>query len=600
MTSFFAIAHYSPFIVLAIGLTTFAGLWGLGTVLIHLLRLDLPPPWIHVTAILLGIQVESLTVQIFGMIGLATRPLLIGIWSLMILCAAIALYRWPPNKPSAHIVKLRWLAVLTIAVVVIAIGVNLLIAVAPSTKIDELFYHMLVPSRIVSDGALRFYREPWESAIWPQMVYQISAAPLHAMGYPDAANVVSWSLAGTLLWLAWRLMRANERSTAWAMLWLGSICVGMYAAVWDVTGGAHAMGDLAMASAVVAFCVRERQLAGLSPFAYAAMLSILLVGTAASKVTLLPVSGLLLCFAAWRLFRSMPLPDFAKVVLILVAPWIIFLFPLAIWCWSQSGSPFGLILANKLGPSIYPMGLSEQTFAATRAAVNWSFMTVIEFTAINYSPLVWLGVIGAFVGTSLSAATRGILLFLLMLQCSIIYVFLAHDVRYLGGFHYGLVVAFGLFAAPGLYKRLASLRYISAVCLLLLLPWLGVQVYYAKQFFPVALGLEKLAFYKRYVAVYADYVNLDRLLPSDAVILVRGFLLDSVYAPRPIFYDEADLPAGKPAVLFASLPERVPLKGYKLGRLIYTDKQAVVATYRTPGKSPTIGPISVVALVKAE
>jgi hypothetical protein len=111
------------------------------------------------------------------------------------------------------------------AITCAAIVTNLLVALAPSTKIDELYYHMLVPSRIISDGTLRFYRQPWEGAIWPDMLYQISATPAHAMGFPDATNVVSWGLSATLLWFAWRIIRPTKPAP-WAALWTASFASG--------------------------------------------------------------------------------------------------------------------------------------------------------------------------------------------------------------------------------------------------------------------------------------------------------------------------------------------------------------------------------------
>src|SRR5262249_55495079 len=38
MSSFLSIPHYSPFLVLLVGLLTFVGLWGLGTVLLSVFR----------------------------------------------------------------------------------------------------------------------------------------------------------------------------------------------------------------------------------------------------------------------------------------------------------------------------------------------------------------------------------------------------------------------------------------------------------------------------------------------------------------------------------------------------------------------------------
>jgi hypothetical protein len=370
----------------------------------------------------------------------------------------------------------------------------------------------------------------------------------------------------------------------------------------DTTGGGHSMWDLAMATAVVALCGREQLLADLPKPAYSALLSILLLSAATSKVSLLPLSGLLLCFAACRVLWSAPALVYAKVAFALAIPWLIFFCPIALWTWSQSGSPFGPMLADTLGPSIYPADWVQNTFRATREANQPPLIDVAKYTAAGYSPIIWLGVIGAFFGTTLSRVMRAILGSLFALQCATIYWLLPHEARFLGGFHYGLVIAFATFVRPDLQARLVSARAVIAACVLFLLPWLGIQVYYAWQFFPASLGMEKAAFYERYIAFYADFVKLDRLLPKDAVLLVEDFRLDAVYAPRPVFFDPADLPQGKDAILFASpngAASRSP-QGYKLGKLIYENTQAMTVTYRTPGLRPQIGQVLALQLLKSE
>jgi hypothetical protein len=585
------------------GLSTFIGLWGLGTIILDNVRLRLSAPWNQVTAILLGIQTLSLAVQIAGVAGMAFSVVLNAIWwGLICIGAAMLFLRWRAI-PAAMFSGCHWSALVAIAIIGAAITMNLLIAIAPSSKIDELHYHMLVPSRIVSEGTLHFYRAPWEAAIWPHMVFQISAAPVHAMGYPDAVNVVSWGLSATLPWFAWQIIFANTKSIGWTVVWVGGLCVGIYPAVWHVTGGAHAMGDLAMAAAIVAVCGREQMLADLPKPTYAALISILLVSAATSKVSLLPLSGLLLCFATFRLLRSTPPLDYSKVVFALAVPWFIFLGPIALWTWSQSGSPFGPVLADTLGSSIYAASWVQNTFQATREANHPPLMDVIKYTAAGYSPLIWLGAIAIFFGTNLSRATRVILGVLLALQCVTIYWLLPYcDARFLGGFHYGLAIAFATFVKPDIQARLASARSVMAACVLFLLPWLGIQGYYARQFFSVSLGMEKAAFYERYIAFYADFVKLDRVLPKDVVLLVQDFRLDAVYAPRAVFFDPADLPRGKDVVLFATpdgAASRSP-QGYRPGKLIYENSQAVTVTYRTPGKSPKIGPVLALRLVRSE
>lgn len=602
LTSFIAIEHYTPLLVLASGISTFIGLWGLGATILLCVRVRLPSPWSHVTAVLLGIQALSLSVQIVGMAEMASRLVLVAIWWAMVAIGAAMLLLRVRTILRSPFSTLDARALLPTAIVGTAIATNLLVALAPSTKIDELYYHMLIPSRIVSDGALRFYREPWEGAIWPDMLYQISSAPAHAMGYPDAANVVSWGLSITLLWFSWRVIRASAKPAAWSALWTGSLCVGLYPVVWNVTGGAHAMGDLALATAIVTFCSRERMLITLPPPTYAALLSVLLLSASASKISLLPLCAVVLCVAAWPILRLARPPVDWQVVVALAAPWIIFYFPIMLWTLAQSGSPFGPVLAGVFTSSIHPNNWAHEVFQSTRDASQPSLMRMIYYIAAGYSPLVWLGVIGATFGTDLTKATRAQLGCFFALQCVLIYWFLPYDARFLGGLHYGLLIAFASFVARDIQDRFASVRSVATACAMFLLPWLGIQIYYAKQFFPVALGLEKSAFYQRYVAFYADYMKLDQLLSKDTVLLVQGFRLDAVYAPRPVFFDRADLPQGRPVVLFAS-PDTIratvgSLGGYKLSDLLYENAQAVVTTYRSPGRLPMVGPLQVVKLIR--
>ena len=602
MTSFFAIDGYTPLLVLATGISTFIGLWGVGTMILLCVRVRLPSPWNQVTAVLLGIQALSLAVQIVGMAEIASRSVLSSIWWALVAVGGATLLLRVRTTLSRPFLTLNRLALLPAAIMGAAIATNMLVALAPSTKSDELYYHMLTPSRIVSDGALRFYREPWQGAVWPHMLYQISATPAHAMGYPDAANVVSWGLSITLLWFAWCIIRANAKPAAWAALWMGSLCVGIYPVVWNVTGGAHAMGDLAMAAAIVAFCSRERMLITLPPPTYAALLSVLLLSAAASKISLLPLCAVLVGVAAWPILRSARPPVGRQVVIAIAAPWIIFYCPIALWTWAQSGSPFGPVLSGSFASSIYPDNWAQETFKASRAIDQWSLMTVIEQTAVGYSPLVWLGVTGAIFGTDLAKATRVKLCYFFALQCTLIYWLLPYDARYLGGLHYGLLIAFASFVTRDIQDRFASARVVAVACSMFLLPWLGIQIYYAKQFFPVSLGLEKAAFYGRHVAFYADYIKLDQLLSKDTVLLVQGFRLDAVYAPRPVFFDRADLPPGKPVVLFAT-PDGVraaaaSFDSGKVGDLLYENAGAVAVTYRTPGKLPMIEPLQVVEFIR--
>jgi hypothetical protein len=592
VTSFLSIPYYSPVLVLAAGLSTFVGLWGVGSGLLHLVGLRLSTPWNQVAAILLGIQMLSLTVQIVGMAEMASPSVLCTIWwSLVAIGILMLLLRGRPT--SINLFPVRYgLALLPITIIATAILINALVALAPSTKIDELYYHMLIPGRIVVDGALRFYREPWLGAIGPHMVYQISAAPTHAIGYPDATNVVSWALSATLLWFAWKVIRANANTAPWTAFCVASLGVGLYTAVWHVTGGAHAMGDLALAAAIVAFSLRERLLPALPATTFGAMLSIFLLSAATSKVTFVPISGILLCVGVWPLLKRVSVPVRLRIALAVVIPWIVFYCPIAWWTWRHSGSPFGPILAAAFESPVYSSSWVQDTFQVEKDTGRLPLF-MVRNAALGYSPLIWLGAIGAILAPDLARSRRLILGCLLTLQCILIYWFLPYDVRYLS-LHYGLFIVFASLGPQAIQERLTSARVMLVACAVLLFPWLGIQFYYAKQFFLVSTGLEKDSFYKRYVALYSDYVELDRRLSADTVLLASTFRLSAVYSPRPIFFDPADLPPGKPIALLILQG----VDGHKLGEQIYENPLAVIRTYRTPGRAPLVASIKVKLLEK--
>jgi hypothetical protein len=599
LTSFIGIESYNPFLVLVIGLSTFLGLWGVGTILLRCVCMQLPSPWNHVTATLLGIQGLSFIVQVVGVAGIASQPVLSTIWWILIILGGATLVFRRTMRPGIPFPRDRW-ALPVFAIIGTAIAANLLIAMAPSKKEDELYYHMLVPGRIVSDSALHFYREPWESAILPDMIFQISSAPAHAIGQPDAPNVVSWAISVTLLWFAWRIVREHRKTAPWTAFWIACLCVGIYPAFWHVTGGGHAMGDLAMAAAIVAFSSRGYLLRTITATAYSAMLSILLLSASTTKITLLPVSITILCLSTWQLLRACDIAKKRQVVFAAVAPWMAFYCPIALWTWLQSGSPFGPVLAGWFGPSIYPHGWMEEIFEQARTD-QIPLIRVAKTLAMSYSPLVWLGVVGAIAATQLPRHIRFELACFFGLQCALIYWFLPHDVRFLGGLHYGLVIVFASFVRSDIADQFTSARNIFAASAVFLIPWLGLQTYYARQFVPVSLGLEKHAFYKNHVPFYEDYFHLDRLLPKDAVILVSDFRLDAIYAPRPVFFNDADLPRGKPVVFFASDAYRAAnesLGNYEMGEVIYENDHAVTETFQTLRIVFSVGPLRVVKLTR--
>ena len=84
------------------------------------------------------------------------------------------------------------------------------LSIIPSSKIDELNYHMLTPLRIVSDGALIYYQFPWPASIWPHMHYQILGAPYYAIGFPDSMNLLSLGIFVSFIYTVylWKVIQS--------------------------------------------------------------------------------------------------------------------------------------------------------------------------------------------------------------------------------------------------------------------------------------------------------------------------------------------------------------------------------------------------------
>jgi len=122
-----------------------------------------------------------------------------------------------------------------------------------------------------------------------------------------------------------------------------------------------------------------------------------------------------------------------RVVLAFLVPWLILYCPILVWTWVQSGSPFGPILAGSFGSSVYPLDWIRETFEGTRQANQPDLLATACYAGLEYSPIVWVGALGAIFATDLPRATRVTLGVLFGFQLILIYLLLPHDPRFLGG-----------------------------------------------------------------------------------------------------------------------------------------------------------------------
>lgn len=579
-----------------LGAATFAASMGLGLLILRLLRTNLPALFCQIAAVLLGIQTISLAVQIVAMAQVATPPVLVALW-----CGALAggTVGWIFCRPAREDGYRPTVPRSALALAVIAAGLNLLAAVVPSSKIDELYYHMLLPARIVADQGLVIYRAPLESAVLPQMAYPFFAAPLHALGYPDAPNVVSWLLSLMLLWLGWAILRQRGVTHPIAYCLVAALLVGAYPIVFHVTGGSHAFGDLSLATAVVALALAAKLLSVCGAARFAFMVSLFAWCAASAKVSLIPVAGavaLLAVVFAWRGCEARA--ERLRVVAASVLPWLILGAPLMAWTHLQTGSPFGPLFAGVFGESLFQPEIFRE-FAERTRGNNQASPGAMPFDDLAaYSPLVWLGAIGALASRATPAPVRLWGSVLLIGQCLIIAWLLPYHARFLGGLQYGLAICLAVYLPPWLaLRRQTAIALVSAG----VLPWLLGQAMYAQQFAAMALGLEdKSTFYRRYVSFFDDFTKLDLLLPANAVLLSGDIRLPAVHAPRPMVFDLADVPPGREAYVFSlDAPKASDYPaGYALGPEIYANSNAVQSVFRRFWVAPRTGELHVVRITR--
>lgn len=133
------------------------------------------------------------------------------------------------------------------------------------------------------------------------------------------------------------------------------------------------------------------------------------------------------------------------------------------------------------------------------------------------------------------------------------------------------------------------------MALIAVVPWLIFQIYYARPFLEVALGImTRNQFRERYIALTKDYEVLDRILPRDAIAYVANGRVSLFDAPRPVVLTLLDLRQRTSiySLTLKPLSDREPLDATSFlncEQLVYSNGNAVVETYRLPGKQPKLG-----------
>jgi hypothetical protein len=500
----------------------------------------------------------ALTSVVVGCIEMfRSREYLTGSWSLTV------------THPN------RWFT----AVIIAALALNFVIAIAPSTKLDELRYHMLVPKRVLEDDGLQLYRQPIESAIFPQMTYQLGLSAADAAGFPESGNVISWGIGAVLiLFVIGVTTELTQSSTAGSIA--GAVAVvGLYTAVWHVTSGAHALGDLATLTACLLVVLPRQRFDGLKPEVRLGFICLASCVAASTKISILPLGMALTGIGIYRIAVQV---GWSRAIALALVVWGTVYGPAVVWTDVQSGSPFGLATAKLFHSHFFG--------ANTLAQIGFANQIGLVSFLRGLPPWISVGMLAALAAIAVASIRREwqfrILLGLVVGQAVLIALLLPHDFRFLGGLQFAaLVLGAQVLLTPP--RGTFLMRHWCILLLTTCLPWLVLQAYYARPFVESALGMvSRDEFIRKYVPFTDDFHALDRILPPQAVLYVVNSRLPSYYAPRPVVYSLDDLRARGPLYRF-SVGGTLPSDGRLLcTETLYENPRAIVFAFRTPGQPP--------------
>ncbi len=365
--------------------------------------------------------------------------------------------------------------------------------------------------------------------------------------------------------------------------------VGLYPAVWYVSSGPHSLGDLSTLTACMLALLPDNYTPELKPRARLILTCLAAYTASSTKISILPIAAAITLIAAYRAGSEL---GWKMSAAISVTVWSVFYGPTLVWTILKCGSPWGLATAVLFHSHYFGAGPIEILHHGKPPdPAEWVHFW--QWMAPSFS----VGMVAAFAIVAYAAVRREwasmAVCGLICGQAILIILFLPRQFRFLGGLEYvALVVGSSVFWNLPFGKRTS--KHWAIILLMLCIPWLAVQVYYAGPFLKVDLGLlNRDDFRDKFVAYSRDFRALDKLLPADAVLAVDE-RIPSFYAPRPVVFTADDLRGRKPVYVFTlNGNSDMPMESLTCRESVYQNSEAVIDVYRTPGRSPKRGSLSV-------
>ncbi|MEI7993987.1 MAG: hypothetical protein WCH01_03695 [Methylococcaceae bacterium] len=626
MTGWIYIQSYnsinSIYVALA-GILTAIGLSGMGGAILDVMKVRLSSPWLQPMGLLTGLTTFSILIQILGILSFTTKGMVIAIWLFSILLGYIWIYYsrnrifWTPRLSEAKEEKEEYAklaAFLKIVVILIASWL-LLSSIAPSTRHDETSYHIIIGSRIIQDQSLELYRMPMEATVLPHLFYQIAQAPFHAIGLPDAGGVLSWSIVILLCWFLGYLVHDNTGNKLFSILtWF--VIVSQPAVInLLITVGPSALAYL---STVIAFFILWdwKSISNTyGPKSGLILITITSITSVSTRIFMLPLSFIILACACLFVLRERKIN--ITDALSVSALWLIAFTPVVGWLWVQSRSPLGILTAEILRSDYYGIE-AINAYKATRQLFTNQFL--YRFELALWSASLWIVALAYFF-TKEKTGFKSIAIILISFQIVVIIFLTPWETRHLAGLQFALF-SLGMISINSFSKAIKRNAIIAII--VLTIPWTIVSAFFAYSLSRVSLGIEdNISFLERNSALFQDYIQLDKILPESAILLIgrdkedinqMGWLSRPpiFYSPRKTYSAVADIPNAhnslyviyispvKTTLAGAITPNIWLPKGYKIGELVYENPHAIFYPSRSGIGGNGLANLTVFRLIKVD
>lgn len=567
---------------------SFISFLGLGRKLMNLFKLSIDGNWNFCFRLLLGIFSISFIVQILSISKIVDQKVY-EIFIMLLSLFGIYELRFLKIKK----IKLDRSNSIPILILIIIFSERYIFALLPTTKMDEIAYHMLLPARVLIDNGLEYYSLPWEASILQHMQYQFISIPYYSIGFPEVPNLISLFLFISLIFVILNLIKSNNKDKniiLWSAIFLSC---GLGSLVEFTTNASNSLLYFSTTLGVVFLVSVSNEYIKNNLISTTIFFSLLINGMIISKVIMFPIATLFIFIYLTKVFLINK-TNFKNSLLPLIIPIFLLSSPIIIFTLINSGSPLGALLSSFFNKDILGNDPLEGAFKGS-LGYKGNFKEIIFFMFTKWHPLIWISWF-LIPFTRLKKEEKAILLSILIFQLLFIWYFFPDRPRHLAGIQYSAIIFLLLKSPPDLWSKYQ--KKLKPFLITLVLPWLILDFYFSYPLISKSI-INPVLFKNDYIPFYQDFLKIDKLIEDDSQILIMGKRMNAYHSPRKTFMNIDDIKdKKKPTYLFVHGDNQQNINyKFNVEKLVYKNDLSKQYCYRSPNRKCTINILKVYKII---